>query len=65
MHCELRDLIQTDVFLHHVQLITLYLPQVDSNHIPRTSQDNQYKQDAPELNLECQGSEYLAKSDFE
>ena len=33
----------------------LNLPQVDSNQVLETSKDDQWKQDAPELNFESHG----------
>ena len=42
----------------------LNLPQVDSKQVVETSQGDQWKQDAPELNFKyhSKGSEYLGKS---
>ena len=42
----------------------LNLPQVDSNHFVEKHQDDQWKQDAPELNfIECHGKdcEYISE----
>ena len=44
----------------------LNLPQVDSNQVVETLKDDQWKQDAPELNFKShsKGSEYLCKYVF-